>query len=110
MIREKVKPYIDDGHYIIADRLHDSTTAYQGFGRGIDVNDIQFINRLAIGSTIPYITFFIDISLDEMIKRKNMKEYIELDRMELNEREFYNKVREGYIWIATNESKRVKGI
>lgn len=110
LIREKIKQYTSKGAYVISDRLHDSTIAYQGFGRGINLDDIRTINRLALGDTVPDITFLIDISIDEMINRKSQKLQRSPDRMELNNKEFFNRVRDGYLWIAAADSKRVKVI
>lgn len=107
LIREVIKPYLDDGIYVVSDRLHDSTTAYQGFGRGMDLDMIRSINNLAIGDNSPDITFLVDITVDEMSKRKNLK-LREPDRMELNSYDFFNRVRDGYLWIAQHEPERVK--
>ena len=61
LVREKIRPYLDEGIYVISDRFHDSSTAYQGYGRRISIEVILSIHKLAIGNTIPDITFFIDI-------------------------------------------------
>jgi len=61
LVREVIRPYLQKGYYVISDRFHDSSTAYQGFGRGLSVDAILNIHNLAIGKTIPDITFFIDI-------------------------------------------------
>ncbi|HAB52254.1 MAG TPA: dTMP kinase, partial [Ignavibacteriales bacterium] len=58
LVREKIRPYLMKGYYVISDRFHDSSTAYQGFGRGLSVDAIINIHNLAIGETIPDITFF----------------------------------------------------
>ncbi|HUX59924.1 MAG TPA: dTMP kinase, partial [Ignavibacteriaceae bacterium] len=65
LVRQKIRPYLEQGIYVISDRFHDSTTAYQGFGRGIPIEAVKSINRLAIGETIPDLTFFIDIPVEE---------------------------------------------
>ncbi len=53
LVREKIRPYLDEGIYVISDRFHDSSTAYQGYGRGISIEVILSIHKLAIGNTIP---------------------------------------------------------
>ena len=109
LVREKIRPYIEKGIYVISDRFHDSTTAYQGFGRGINLDSVAHINKLAVGSTIPDITFFIDIPVEEAEKRKSIRQNLELDRIEISNLDFYKRVREGYLFLANNE-KRFKAI
>ena len=105
LVREKIRPYLDNGIYVISDRFHDSTTAYQGFGRGINLDSVAHINSLAVGSTIPDITFFIDIPVEEAEKRKAMRKNIELDRIEVSNIDFYKRVREGYLFLAKSEMR-----
>ncbi len=73
LVREKIKPYLDEGIYVISDRFHDSSTAYQGYGRGISIEVILSIHKLAIGNTIPDITFFIDIPVEVAEQRRKEK-------------------------------------
>jgi len=105
LVREKIRPYLENGFYVISDRFHDSTTAYQGFGRGIPLDIVEKINMLAIGDTIPDLTYFINIPVEEAEKRKSMKEKNELDRIEISEREFFEKVKHGYLDIAKKEKR-----
>lgn len=105
LVREKIRHYLEQGIYVISDRFHDSTTAYQGFGRGLSLESVNSINQLAIGNTIPDITFFIDIPVEEAEKRKKLKENNHLDRIELSDPEFYRRVREGYLKIAKQEKR-----
>jgi len=105
LVREKIRPYLKDGIYVILDRFHDSTTAYQGFGRGISLESVAHINKLAIGETVPDITFFLDITVEEANRRKKMNEQIELDRIEVSSNEFYERVRKGYLYLAERENR-----
>ncbi len=107
LVREKIRPYLAEGIYVISDRFHDSTTAYQGFGRGLPIESVKQINKLAIGETVPAVTFFIDIPVEEAERRKRLVENNELDRIEVSDSEFFNKVREGYLSLA-KEEKRFK--
>jgi len=109
LVREKIKPYLNSGIYVISDRFHDSTTAYQGFGRGIPLESVKHINNLAIGDIIPDLTFFIDIPVEIAEQRKHNKSVTNLDRIEVSNCDFYNKVREGYLYLTMNE-KRFKKI
>jgi dTMP kinase len=105
LVREKIRPYLNQGIYVISDRFHDSTTAYQGFGRGIDIESVNHINSLAIGETIPDLTFFIDISVEEADRRKKLVRNFDPDRIEISDSSFYEKVRAGYLYIADQDSR-----
>jgi len=105
MVREKIQPLLKRDVYVISDRFHDSTTAYQGYGRGIGSETVNHINKLAIDGTVPDITFFIDIPVEIANSRKAKKMDSELDRMELSDNIFFEKVRNGYRKIAKNESR-----
>jgi dTMP kinase len=105
LVREKIRPYLKDGIYVISDRFFDSTTAYQGYGRGISVDIVDQINKLAVGDTLPDITFFIDIPIEEAEKRKSLTQNIALDRIEVSEKDFYERVRKGYLKIAATQNR-----
>lgn len=105
LVREKIKPFLDKGYYVISDRFHDSTTAYQGFGRGISLDAVRNINSFAIGDVIPDITFFVDIPVETAEKRKSKILNVELDRMEVSGKKFFDRVRAGYIYLSENESR-----
>jgi dTMP kinase len=105
LVREKIRPYLGKGFYVISDRFHDSSVAYQGYGRGISIEAVSAVNELAIGSTIPDITFFIDIPVKEAEKRKTGKSADDLDRIEISEMNFYKRVRKGYLEISKKERR-----
>ncbi|MFZ0454648.1 MAG: dTMP kinase [Ignavibacteriaceae bacterium] len=105
LVREKIRPYLGKGFYVISDRFHDSSVAYQGYGRGISIEAVSNVNSLAIGSTIPDITFFIDIPVEEAEKRKTGKSVTDLDRIEISEMNFYERVRNGYLEISKTEKR-----
>jgi dTMP kinase len=105
VVREVIKPYLENNYHIIADRFHDSTFAYQGFGRQIPLEFVNKINRFAIGNTVPDLTFFIDIPVEEVNKRKLLLNHRELDRIENSKDNFYNKVKEGYYYLVQNEKR-----
>lgn len=105
LVREKIIPFLLDDYYVISDRFHDSTIAYQGYGRGIPLEIIEHINQLAIGDTIPDITFFLDIPVEVADERKRQNSLLELDRMEISQSEFFQKVRQGYFKIAEKEKR-----
>jgi dTMP kinase len=105
LVQEKIRPYLEKGFYVISDRFHDSSTAYQGYGRGISIEKVFQVHDLAVGDTIPDITFFIDIPVGVANERKKKKSKGKLDRIELADIEFYNRVRNGYLEIAVNEDR-----
>jgi len=105
LVREKIRPYLNQGIYVISDRFHDSTTAYQGFGRGIDIESVIHINSLAIGNTVPDITFLLDITVEEAGKRKKLMENFDPDRIEASDSSFYERVRAGYLYLAEQEER-----
>ena len=105
LVREKIRPYLEKGIYVISDRFHDSSTAYQGYGRGLSLDIIKTVHQLAIGETVPDITFFIDIPVGIAAERRKKKSQAKLDRIELGNSEFYNRVRNGYLEIARREER-----
>ena len=104
LIQEVVLPALEGGMVVLCDRYYDSTTAYQGYGRGIKLDVIQTINWYATGSLVPDLTFFLDIPIREIEKRISAAK-TNKDRMESSGIEFYGRVREGYLQIAKNESR-----
>ncbi|CUS78998.1 dTMP kinase [Candidatus Kryptonium thompsonii] len=99
LVREIVIPSLNSGKIVVCDRFYDSTLAYQGYGRGIEIEKIKIVNELASGGLVPDLTFLIDIPVDEIYKRKKEK-YGDFDRMERSGIEFYERVRKGYLEIA----------
>jgi dTMP kinase len=105
LVREKIKPYLDEGIYVISDRFHDSSTAYQGYGRGISIEVVLSIHKLAIGNTIPDVTFFIDIPVEVAEQRRQEKLSEHLDRIENSDKDFYSRIRNGYLELAKSQNR-----
>jgi dTMP kinase len=105
LVAEIIIPLLRQGDIVVCDRFFDSTTAYQGYGRQIDLNAIADINRLATWGVTPNLTLFLDIPLDEINRRKETQGQPH-DRMESSGREFYERVRTGYLKIAEAEHQR----
>lgn len=101
-----VKPAIEKGQIVLCDRHTDSTVAYQGYGRGIDIDQINKLNNIATDGLKPDLTFVFDIDIETSMSRVGA----EKDRMESAGNEFFNRVRNGYLQIAKNEPQRVKVI
>lgn len=105
LVGEVILPLLDENSFVISDRFHDSSIAYQAFGRGIDLEFVDELQKFVIGRTIPDLTFLIDIPIEEVVRRKTMVKHVELDRIERSEMDFYEKVREGYLFLSSRESR-----
>lgn len=105
LVREVILPKLNDGYIIISDRFHDSSIAYQGYGRELDAEFVSDLQKFAIGNAVPDVTFFLDIPVDEVNRRKSNFQNSELDRIEISKNSFYEKVRNGYKNIAENEER-----
>ena len=103
LVNEVIKPALDRGCYILCDRYIDSTIAYQGHWRGIDLSQIKVLNDLAIESIYPDITFILDINVNTSLSRRLTKSK---DRMEQVNENFLIKVRKAYLKIADDDKKR----
>lgn len=101
-----INPAIAQGKIVLCDRHTDSTVAYQGFGRGLDIEQIKMLNNLATQGRIPDLTIVFDVDEETSMKRVGG----EKDRMESAGMEFFNRVRRGYLEIAKQEPSRVKVI
>jgi dTMP kinase len=113
LVKEVIVPALASGNTVILDRFYDSTTAYQGYGRGIDLEVLRSIIAVSTCGITPDITFYLDIEPEEALKRKFSKTSIplefegeELDRMERSGLEFYRKVRQGYLDIMHLNNER----
>ncbi len=104
-----IRPALDRNEVVVCDRYFDSTTAYQGFGRQMDLPAIKEINRLATGGIRPDLTFFLDVPLDELARRRASTRKGS-DRMEDSGSEFYRRVLAGYKHIAEAEATRYVNI
>ena len=113
LVQNVISPALKQGNVIIVDRFYDSTTAYQGYGRGLDLEMLRAVNTVSTFGLEPDITFFLDISPEDALIRKFSEKSIplsfeenELDRMESSGLAFYQRVREGYLQLAGSEKKR----
>jgi dTMP kinase len=105
LVHEKIIPELEKGAYIIVDRFYDSTTAYQGFGRVLDLSFVNSLNLFATSQLKPYKTFFIDITPKEAEKRRKAAMF-ETDRIENEGVDFYKQIRDGFLKMVKNEPER----
>ncbi len=95
LVHQKLLPLLEEGEYIIADRFYDSTTAYQGYGRQLDVAFVQQLNHFATSGLRPAKTLFIDISPEEALRRQKAGER-QKDRLENESARFFQLIYDGY--------------
>lgn len=104
LVHEVIAPALEKGTIVVCDRFYDSTTAYQGWGRGLPVEEIKAVNRVAAHGLVPDLTFFFDIPVPELQQRMK-RQNASADRMESSGLEFYERVRKGYLTLANEESR-----
>ena len=100
---EQIKPAITKGEFVICDRFTDSTIAYQGYGRGLNINNLELINTIATDGLIPDITFILDIDTQKATERLKT---VNPDRMEAAGIDFLKKIRQGYCQIREQNQSR----
>lgn len=93
-----IQPTLAAGTHVMADRYYASTLAYQGYGRGVDLTDLEAATELAIGTCLPDLTILIDIDIDTANERRTRNAE---DRFESADAQFHERVREGYLTIAS---------
>ncbi len=101
-----IKPALKKGIIVLCDRHTDSTVAYQGYGRQLDIEQIKKLNEIAVNGLKPNLTIVFDIDIETSMQRVGKTK----DRMESAGTEFFNRVRNGYLAIAKEEPNRVKVI
>lgn len=113
LVREVIRPALARGEIIVCDRFYDSTTAYQGYGRQLDLSTVKHIIDLAVGDTRPDLTLFLkvpqSVSEERLRSRQSTMPFIR-DRMEEADRAFFERVAKGYEAIAAAHPERIKVI
>jgi len=111
LVREVIRPALARGEIIVCDRFYDSTTAYQGYGRQLDLQSVRHIIDIAVGTTRPDLTLFLkvpqSVSEERLRSRQSTMPFIR-DRMEEADRAFFERVAKGYDAIAAAEPERIK--
>ncbi len=106
LVEKVIRPALGEGKLVICDRFIDSSVAYQGFGRGIPIEEVQECNKIATGNLVPQITFFLDVSPTIAAGRAAERSEENLDRIERAGTTFFERARQGYLKIADTEPKR----
>ncbi len=108
-IEKLIKPALEEGKIVICDRFTDSTIAYQGYGRGLEIDKIKEIESLSIGEFTPNLTFILDIDVKAGLERSTLRlsdESSKEDRFERMDIKFHKKLREGFLEIAKKNEAR----
>jgi len=104
---EKVRPALDAGKLVICDRFIDSSLAYQGFARGIGVDEVLSINEFAIGKKLPDLTILFDLAPEVGLARIYATDNREVNRLDVESLPFHQKVREGYLQLVERYPERI---
>lgn len=105
LVREVIVPALENGVIVISDRYADSTMAYQGYGRQLDLDALGIITHFATGGLKPDLTILFDIDVEEGLSRRSVGGE-EMNRMDLQEVAFYKRVRNGYMELVKQEPER----
>ena len=106
-VTEKIRPWLDRGRVVLCDRYADATVAYQGYGRGVDLDLIRELNARATSSVMPDLTLLFDLDPAVGLRRIRGRS---LDNFEREKLAFHRRVRDGYLEILRAEPKRLRSI
>jgi dTMP kinase len=113
LVREIIRPSLEAGEIVLCDRFYDSTTAYQGYGRELDLKLVKAMIDVAVGDTRPDLTLLLvvtrEVSEERLRARQSQTSWLR-DRMEQADRSFFERVAKGYEVIAAAEPKRLRKI
>ncbi len=105
LVRQRIRPALAAGKIVLCDRYADSTIAYQGYGRGLDLREVNQITRFATGGLTPDLTFLLDIDVERGLARR-VQGQAEMNRLDLEEIAFHQRVRHGYHQLAKLDPQR----
>ena len=104
---ERVLPALAAGKVVLMDRFIDSSVAYQGYGRGLSVEDIKWLNQFATDGLKPDLTLYFDLDVEEGLARIAKNREREVNRLDLEGLELHQKVRQGYLALSEKEPERI---
>ena len=105
LVAEVIRPKLAAGYIVLCDRFVDSTLAYQGYGRGLDLQALNLISRFATGDLVPDLTILLDISVESGLARR-LANAQEMNRLDLEQITFHQRVRAGYHELLALEPER----
>ena len=103
---EKIRPHLQRGGVVLCDRFADSTLAYQGYGRRLDLDTLRVILAFATGRLTPDLTIYLDLPVSEGLRRKQGGDMSEWNRLERELQAFHERVHQGYLALAAAEPQR----
>ena len=103
IVAQVIRPHMERGGIVLCDRYADSTLAYQGYGRGLDLDTLRAITAFATGGLVPHLTVYLDIAIEDGLRRKSAQEWNRLEDQTLT---FHRRVRQGYLEMAAAEPER----
>jgi len=104
LVAVEIAPLLKQGVIVLCDRFYDSTTAYQGYGRRLDIGMVKRLHTVAVGTCRPDLTLVLDLPVEAAMRRRGGQP----DRLESQSQAFHKRVRSGFREIARTESRRVK--
>jgi dTMP kinase len=111
LVREIIRPALEAGEIVLCDRFYDSTTAYQGYGRELNLEKVKSVIDFAVGDTRPHLTLFLHVSAEvseERLRSRQTNLPFIRDRFEEADRKFFERVAAGFAAIAASEPNRIK--
>jgi dTMP kinase len=110
---ENILPALEAECWVLCDRYADASVAYQGYGRGVELDVIEYLSRITIDRHLPDLTLLIDIDPEVGLARareRNRQDTVDEGRFEKESLEFYNRVRQGYLKMAQSAPQRIRVI
>jgi dTMP kinase len=104
---ERVVPALEEGKIVLCDRFIDSSLAYQGFARGLGIDEVLAINEFAINGCMPSLTIYFDLDPKIGLERINKNKLREINRLDMESLSFHYKVREGYLQLVKRFKDRI---
>lgn len=104
-VQQFIRPHLQAGRMVLCDRYADSSLAYQGYGRGLDLRRLQQVTAFATGGLVPDLTFYLDLDVAEGLQRKQRGQAA-FDRLDAQTLEFHERVRQGYRLLAAQAPDR----
>ncbi|MBF0819402.1 dTMP kinase [Streptococcus acidominimus] len=106
-LKERILPALESGQLLLVDRFIDSSVAYQGFGRGLDIEAIEWLNQYATDGLKPDLTLYFDIDVEEGLARIARNADRDIDRLDMEALDMHERVRAGYLALLDKESERI---
>lgn len=104
-VAKTVEPALQQGSWVLSDRFADSTIAYQGYGHGLDINQLSALHKIVLGDFKPDLTFILDLPVEDGLRRAIARGDGE-DRYERMDKDFHNRLRQGFLEIAKSDPSR----